>query len=206
MKKIVIILTLIGFNHCFGVYESKDIINAIKNNDKSYFEKAVMDEAFDPYQVPGKILGYTALSLAIFEDRKEIFDLLLQDNNKCKKINVNQEISSNKAPLLALICKPDKKYYVEQLLNHKEININKVDNRGASALFYVVCNEKCHVLVPLFLKHPNINLGLKCEGKTIYQYAKKWGYTDIAKDILNAQITLENKKKQTNKQEELIDI
>lgn len=195
IKKNLLVLGLIGFNYCFGVYKSEDTLQAIKNNDISYFEKAVMDETFDPYQVPGKNVGYTALLLAIFEDRKEIFDLLLQDNNKCKKINVNQETFGNKTPLLALICEPDKKYYVEQLLNHKEININKVDNRGASALFYVVCDEKRHGLIPLFLKHPNINLDIKYGEKTIYQYAKEWGYDNIANAILNEKIKLEEKKR-----------
>lgn len=203
MKKIVIILSLIGFNHCFGVYKSEDILQAIENNDISYFEEAVKDKYFNPNQILEKKSGSMSLFKAIRYDRKKIFNLLLE----CKNIDVNHRATNGSFPLMfACLYKKmynvSRDYFIKKLLEHKDIEVNMLDQEGLSSFFVVIIEKDLHNLVPLFLNHPNIDLKIKDkDGGTAYNLAKKLtfdtndvAYNTVALAILKAQNKLKNKK------------
>jgi len=197
MKKIVIILSLIGFNHCFGGYTSEDILQAIENNDISYFEEAVQDKSFNPNQILEKKSGSMSLFKAIRYDRKKIFDVLL----KCKNIDVNYRAANGSFPLMfACLYKEmynvSRDYFIKKLLEHKDIEVNMLDQNELSSFFVVIRNKNLHNLVPLFLNHPNIDLEMEDkDGGTAYNFAKNLAtykkdiaYNNVAKAILEAKI------------------
>lgn len=187
VKKILLIVGITGFNYCFGVYKSEDILHAIKYNNISYFEEAVKDKFFNPNQLLSKDVGLTALFYTIICDREKIFNMLLE----CKNIDINQKTLAEDCFPLIFACayKKNRDYYVKKLLEQPDININNITDDGISALLYVVCDKKHHNLVPLFLNHPDIDLKMLYHEKTIYEWAKDRAYDKIAEEIaLNTKI------------------
>jgi len=186
MKKIVIILSLIGFNFCFGGYSADDIFDAICNNNKKYFEKAKTNKVFNPNLLLDTTVGYSPLIYAIIWDKEEIFDSLLQ----CKDIDINQKTCNGHMFPLMFACLYKIKYpnenrdkYVEKLLKHPAIDINAINSEKVSTLFCIIAKKECHNLLPLFLNHPKINLSMKCHNETVEQLAKRLAKSNIIQQI-----------------------